>query len=240
MAIKTSELWQTLIRKKGTRKEFKFEIDGKTYGEESEIRHTVETSMFETLSIGQAASAKLTLELIADTIPRGAEIKRFVRLVNGGEVSEWIPYGIFYTSLRTLNNGVWKIEAYDVMRKAEQPFIPAPEMNFPIPMDEAAELFAKTLGTELDPRCNLNHNYSIDYPATGTIEQTEAGKKYSDNYSIRNELQWIAAAHGGNWIVTYEGKLLLVPLGSEPEETNILVCEHGDAIQFGGCVILVR
>ena len=60
-----------------------------------------------------------------------------------------------------------------------------------------------------------------------------------DYYSIRQELQWIAAAHGGNWIITGEGKLLLVPLLSMPEETSRLVTEYGDAITLGGVKIRV-
>jgi hypothetical protein len=43
----------------------------------------------------------------------------------------------------------------------------------------------------------------------------------------------IAAAHGGNWVITDEGKLRLIPLGSAPAETNNLVTEHGDTITFG-------
>ena len=71
----------------------------------------------------------------------------------------------------------------------------------------------------------LNANYTIDYPA--------------NDYTVRNELCFIAAAHGGNWIITDENKLYLVPLLSAPAETNYLVEEYGDAITFGGDRILV-
>ena len=53
-------------------------------------------------------------------------------------------------------------------------------------------------------------------------------------------MKFIAVAHGGNWTITREDKLLLVPLvGSMPPETNYLVTEDGDAITFGGDRILV-
>lgn len=78
---------------------------------------------------------------------------------------------------------------------------------------------------EIDSRTVLNPAYAIDHPA--------------NNYTIRDELCFIAAAHGGNWIMTGEGKLLLVPLLSIPEETSFLVTEYGSAITLGGVKLLV-
>ena len=67
---------------------------------------------------------------------------------------------------------------------------------------------------------------TIDYPA--------------NNYTLRDVLRFIAAANVGNWIITSENNLLLVPLfGSMPEETNFLVDESGSAITFGGVRIIV-
>ena len=81
------------------------------------------------------------------------------------------------------------------------------------------------MGVNLDKRTVLNSAYTIDYPA--------------NDYTVRNELCFIAAAHGGNWIITDAGDLLLVPLLSMPAETNYLITEYGDAITFGGVKILV-
>ena len=117
------------------------------------------------------------------------------------------------------------MEAFDAMRKAEVVWEPDQSLEFPLPMPEAAAEFARIMGVELDPRTTINPAYSIDYPA--------------NDYTIRDELRFIAAAHAGNWIVTGEGKLLLVPLLSIPDETNYLVTEYGGAITFGGVRILV-
>ena len=92
-------------------------------------------------------------------------------------------------------------------------------------MPTAVNLFCQMMGVKLDKRTVLNSAYIIDYPA--------------NDYTIRNELCFIAAAHGGNWIITDEGNLLLVPLLSMPAETNYLITEYGDAITFGGVRILV-
>ncbi|NBI69436.1 hypothetical protein D1646_22275, partial [Pseudoflavonifractor sp. 60] len=68
---------------RNTAKEYAFEVDGVWYGPEAEVSHSVDQSLFDAFGIGNAGSASLTLELYAEHIPRGAVIKRYVRLVNG-------------------------------------------------------------------------------------------------------------------------------------------------------------
>lgn len=233
MAQTTSALWQALRRTKGTTREYAFDINGAWYGPEVEVTHSVDSGLYEEFGIGNATTAKLTLSLFADNIPRAATIKRYIRLVNGTQATEWLPKGVFFTSWRSVEDGYWTIEAYDAMRKAEQPWEPNQSLDFPLPMPDAVREFARIMGVEIDPRTTLNPAYTIDYPVSDPA--SEAG----DYYSIRQELQWIAAAHAGNWIITGEGKLLLVPLLSMPNETNYLVTEYGSAITFGGVRILV-
>ncbi|NBI81636.1 hypothetical protein D3Z48_05980 [Clostridiaceae bacterium] len=225
MAQQTSALWKRLWRTRGTEKEYGFDVSGVWYGPDSEVRHTVDSGLYEGFGIGNASTAKLTLFLYAGSIPRGAEIRRYIRLKNGAEVSEWLPKGVFFTNRRAVEDGYWTVEAFDVMRKAERVWTPDDSMVFPMPMPAAVDIFLGLMGAQLDPRTAINPNYTIDYPA--------------NEYTIRDELRYIAAAHAGNWIVTGEGRLLLVPLVSIPPETNYLVTEYGDAILFGGDRILV-
>ena len=225
MAHATSELWKTLWRTKNTVKEYKFEINDVEYGPEEEVEHTYSNGIFEDFGFGNAYTASLTLSLFTDNVPRAATIKRYIRLRNGDQVSEWLPKGTFFTNTRSDDDGYWTIEAYDSMRKAEVVWTPDQSLEFPLSMPAAATEFSRILGVELDPRTVLNGKYTIDYPA--------------NDYTIRNELCFIAAAHGGNWIITDENKLYLVPLLSAPAETNYLVEEYGDAITFGGDRILV-
>lgn len=225
MAQQTSELWKALWREKGTRKEYAFAINNVWYGAEAEISHSVEHALFDQFSIGNAMCATMTLDLYADEIPRGAEIKRYVRLVNGTRSSEWLPKGVFYTNRRSYEDGRWTIEAYDAMLKADITWTPRPGFTFPATMEAAAQDIAASMEVELDQR-NEYYPYTMNaYP--------------EGEYMRRDALMDIAAAHGGNWIMSDTGKLRLVPLISFPADTNYLVTEYGDAILFGGVRILV-
>lgn len=233
MAQATSALWKALWRAPGTAREYQFDIAGKIYGPDVEVTHSVDSGLYEQFGIGNAATAKLTLSLFAESVPKGAAIKRYIRLRNGERVSEWLPKGVFFINRRGEEDGYWTLEAFDAMRRAEQSWEPDQSLEFPLPMPEAVAEFARIMEVEIDPRTRLNPAYAIDYPASDP--ESESG----DYYSIRQHLQWIAAAHAGNWIITGEGKLLLVPLLSIPPETNYLVTEHGDAITLGGVKLLV-
>lgn len=225
MAQQTSELWKQLWETKDTEKEYRFEIDGVEYDKEAIISQTVSNELYDEFSIGNASTAKLTLSIIAEDVPRGATVKRYVRLVNGEQASEWLLNGVYFVNRRAEEDGAWNIEAFDVMRKAEKVWEPRGDILFPMTMADAVNEFASLIGCEIDQRTTINKRYTIDYPA--------------NDYTIRQELQSIAAAHGGNWIITGEGNLLLVPLLSTPPETNYLVTEHGNAITLGGVRILV-
>lgn len=233
MAQTTSALWKALWRTPGTSKEYRFDIGGTVYGPDVEVTHSVDSGLYEQFGIGNAVTAKLTLSLFAESIPRGARIERYIRLRNGEQVSEWIPKGVFFINRRSEEDGYWTVEAFDTMRKADQPWEPNQALNFPLSMPEAVSEFARIMGVRIDPRTELNPAYTIDYPASDPESET------GDYYSIRQELQWIAAAHGGNWVMTDVGELRLVPLLSIPEETNHLVTERGDAITLGGVKLLV-
>lgn len=225
MAQATSELWKSLWERPNVHKEYQFDVDGTIYGEDDEISHSVEHELYESFSFGNATIAKLTLSLFADNIPKGATIKRYVRLVDGGDVSEWLSAGEFFTNRRTVDDDVWTIEAFDAMRKADTVWEPDQSLVFPLSAPDAVAEFARIMGVEIDPRTVLDAAYTIDYPA--------------NEYTIRDELKSIAAMHGGNWIMTGAGLLYLVPLLSAPEESNYLITNRGSAITFGGMRILV-
>ena len=226
MAQETSSLWKALLRTKGTKKEYQFDINGTVYGPEREVEHSVDAELYEEFGIGNAATAKLTLKLYADSVPRAATIRRYVRLKNGSQATEWLPKGVFFTNRRSEEDGQWTVEAFDAMRKAERVWTPDQSLTFPMTAPNAVAEIARIMQVQVDPRTKLDPSYTIDYPA--------------NDYTLRDELRFIAAAHAGNWVVTGEGKLLLVPLLSAPPETFYLVTEYGEPITFGGVKILVR
>lgn len=225
MAQQTSALWKQLIQERNTEKEYAFDINGVWYGPEAEVSHSVDNSLYESFGIGNAMSATLNMSLYAPDIPRGAVIKRYVRLVNGSRASEWLPKGVFFVNRRTVEDGYWTVEAYDAMLKADITWTPRAGFTWPCTMEAAAQDIALSMDVELDER-NVYLPYTMDaYP--------------EGEYMRRDALRDIAAAHGGNWYMSDAGKLRLVPLISFPAETNLLVTEYGSAIVFGGVRILV-
>lgn len=225
MAQQTSVLWKQLLRERNTEKEYAFAINGVWYGPEAEVSHSVDGSLFDKFGIGNAMSATLSMSLYAEEIPKGAVIKRYVRLANGTRTSEWLPKGVFFVNRRTVEDGLWDIEAYDAMLKADITWTPRSGFAFPCTMEAAARDIALGMEVELDER-NVYLPYTM-----GTYPEGE--------YMRRDALRDIAAAHGGNWYISDAGKLRLVSLMDFQPETNYLVTEHGDAILFGGVRILV-
>ncbi len=225
MAQGTNEQWKTLWAMDNTEREYGFDINGTWYGTESEVSHSVSSGLYEEFGIGNASIAQLAMSLYAQDIPKSATVKRYIRLKNGEQVSDWLPKGVFFINRRTVDDGYWTLEAYDAMRKAETVWEPDQSLVFPMSMIDAVAEFARIMGVSVDERTTLNASYTIDYPA--------------NDYTIRQELQYIAAAHGGNFVITGAGALRLIPLISIPEETGFLVDERGNPITFGGTKIQI-
>lgn len=201
---------------------YKFDIAGTEYGMEDVLSVKIESPLFSDFSVGNACSAELDIVFWPkSTIPKMAKI---IPYIQSGE--SWLKLGEFYTDTRSASGDTISIVAYDAMLKADTEWMPAQNLVFPMTMQNAVTVIAGLIGVPVDSRTVLNSTYTIDYPANG--------------YTLRDVLCYIAAAHAGNWIITNEGKLLLVPIFKcMPEETNLLVTEDGDAITFGDVRILV-
>ena len=209
--------------------ERKINIAGTDYGEDTIVSLTTTGGLFAdgTLSVGSAVSREINLSLwnISTTIPKMAKLIPYYRISNGTQTSEWIQKGVYYIDTRSIDSGLLTIHGYDDMLKAEQIWTPDQSLEFPIPMTQAANIIADIMGVEIDARTALNSSYTVDYPA--------------NDYTLRDVLRFIAAAHGGNWIMSDVGELWLVGLNDLPAETNYLCDEDGDWITFGGDRILV-
>lgn len=209
--------------------ERKINIAGTDYGEDTIVSLTTTGGLFAdgTLSVGSAVSREINLSLwnISKTIPKMAKLIPYYRISNGTQTSEWIQKGVFYIDTRSVDSGLLTIHGYDDMLKAEQIWTPDQSLEFPMPMTQAANIIADIMGVEIDARTVLNSAYTVDYPA--------------NDYTLRDVLRYIAAAHGGNWIMSDAGELWLVGLNTLPPETNYLCDEDGDWITFGGDRILV-
>ena len=209
--------------------ERKINIAGTDYGEDTIVSLTTTGGLFAdgTLSVGSAVSREINLSLwnISTTIPKMAKLIPYYRISNGTQTSEWIQKGVFYIDTRSVDSGLLTIHGYDDMLKAEQIWTPDQSLEFPMPMTQVVDIIANIMGVEIDARTVLNSSYTVDYPA--------------NDYTLRDVLRFIAAAHGGNWIMSDVGELWLVGLNDLPTETNYLCDEDGDWITFGGDRILV-
>lgn len=204
--------------------EYKVEIGGESYEMNEMDSVSITQPLFEKFSAGNACAAELRIVFT----PRGdiAKMEKIVPFARKTAADTWKKLGVFYTDTRRRNGSVLELTAYDVMLKAEIVWEPDQSLTFPMTMPDAVDLFCEAMGVMLDSRTTLSSAYTIDYPA--------------NDYTIRDILRYIAGAHGGNWIVTADEKLLLVPLfDSMPEATHYLVDDGGSAIVFGDTRILV-
>lgn len=225
-----SALYRQLLLAPGTYKEHRVVIAGTTYGQSQIISLRTSANLFaeNTMGVGGAVAKEIDLILRAPgTIPRMAQMIPAYRLVNGEQQSEWIQKGVFWIDTRSTDDltGALTIHGYDAMLRAEQVWEPEQSLEFPMTMQAAVEEIARLMGITIDPRTVLSTAYTIDYPA--------------NNYTLRDVLRYIAAAHAGNFIITDMGQLRLVTFREIPPETHYLVEENGDAITFGGDRILV-
>lgn len=202
---------------------YKVLIDNEEYIDADIRSANIERPLFDQLSIGNACEATLKIVFRKKTvIPTTAKMIPYA-LVN----NQWEQLGVFYLDERSIKpTGIMTVVAYDSMLKADKVWAPDQSLEFPMPMDNAVDIIAELMGITVDPRTNVSHAYTIDYPA--------------NDYTLRDVLKFIAVANGGNWTITRNDQLLLVPLvGSMPPETHYLIEENGFAITFGGDRILV-
>ena len=202
---------------------YKVLIDNEEYIDADIRSANIERPLFDQLSIGNACEATLKIVFRKKTvIPTTAKMIPYA-LVN----NQWEQLGVFYLDERSIKpTGIMTVVAYDSMLKADKVWVPDQSLEFPMPMDDAVDIIAELMGITVDPRTNVSHAYTIDYPA--------------NDYTLRDVLKFIAVANGGNWTITRNDQLLLVPLvGSMPPETHYRIEENGFAITFGGDRILV-
>lgn len=231
---KTSELHKALLKDSRHRKEHKVVLAGTTYSQASIVSLRTTGGVFAEPDIGGCASRQidLTLRNPSGSIPRQAKIQAFTRLVLGSQAAEWLPKGEFFISTRETDRltGCLTIHGFDAMRRAGDVWLTEDYVfdNWPMSQREAAEDIAHRMGVEIDPRTVLSNRFPVDYPVDENGDLT-----------MEDVLSGIAVSNAGNWVISDEGKLLLLRFGDIPPETNYLVSEHGEAITLGGVRILV-
>ena len=183
-------------------------------------------------SVGGCLAGELSVRLLNPSfaIPRMGLVRPFVRVRNETQTSEWIPQGKFYIDTREVTNNddglpILSLHCYDAMLKTEADY-PSTTHTWPYADTDVVQEIATTLGVNVDDRTwdLMTNDYQISLPA---------------GYSMREVLSNIAGMYAANWIMNYDGDLLLVAVNGIPPETNYLVDSIGDPITFGGVIILV-
>ena len=230
----TSLLYRQIIAADPHWFEWKVVISGNAVGQSVLVNMTSDYRMFSESqpTVGGCLAGELSVELLNPSfmIPRMALVEPYVRATDGEQTSEWIPQGKFYIDTREVTNNdddlpVLSLHCYDAMLKTEADY-PSTTHNWPYADTDVVQEIATTIGVGVDDRTwdLMTQNYQISLPA---------------GYSMREVLSNIAGMYAGNWIMNYDGDLLLVAVNGIPPETNYLVDNIGDAITFGGDRILV-
>ena len=153
-----------------------------------------------------AATFECSIFEASENVPRMATVIPSYRITNGSQTSEWIALGTFYIDTRTINKstGALSLFCYDAMLKADgvngKSYAEVSSFSvWPKPMSAVVNDIASIMGITVDSRTVINSGdgYWVDYP---------------NDYTMREVLSYIAVAHCGNWTITPENKLRLIPL----------------------------
>lgn len=165
----------------------------------------------DTLSVGNCISASMKVSVLTDNvIPKSAPVIIKARIYDGNNTSEWLTFGTFYIDRREENSGLITLQCYDAMLKTNQGYVDPSDsqkrIGWPKSMKLVVEEIAERIGVEIDSRTVIKTSepYQVAYP---------------EDYTMQQVLGFIGACHGGNWIITPENKLRLIPIISPPSET---------------------
>lgn len=228
--IQTSDLWKEIVASQLFSVEWKATIAGVEYDNSSMFNVSIDLPLFDVFSVGNVCSAQLTMSIIQNgDIPKMAEVIPSVRVKYMDKVSEWIDRGKFYIDER--DSGQFdslSITAYDSALLSEVGFLdPGEEIDYewPATPNQVIGTIMSKLGVELDPRTVLSDEHIVQFT--------------DPEISCRTMASHIAAAHAGNWVVTSEGKWLLLTFDMIPQATSYLIDEAGSPITFGEVRLLV-
>lgn len=202
-----SETWASLAADGNFRFETKLKIGGAEYDKITAPRIS-RPVLSGPLSVGGCMSATLKVSILTeDKISSGAEVEVLGRLTNGTAAtvcSEWKSFGTFRVTTvdDKLAGGIVSLECYDDMILTNTTAFSGVSMGTATQtMKAAVNAIAAGMGVELDSRTVIREGAAYVIPVDRKLTN-------------RQVLGYIAACHGGNWIITEDRKLRLVPLVS--------------------------
>lgn len=200
----------------------KFELDAQIVISDTEYKtisapRISRSLMSSPLQVGNCNSATLSVSIMTDDeIPAAGEVIVQARVGSRAKdylKSEYKDFGTFYIDQRdTSYAGLVTLTCYDAMLKTNSPYLSDTdtELSWPKTMVAVVNEIAARIGVTLDTRTVLKtgDDYKVAYPKGLTMTQV---------------LGYIGACNGGNWIITEENRLRLVPLVTIPDETYYII-----------------
>lgn len=198
--------WTAIFDDSQHRVEYQYVINGIVYSA-SEIRGTpvIDRPLMREPVIGRCCSGTFSVNVMPRTgvtIPKAATVIPRCRLYtrDGSQTTAWVDLGHYWISNRSMRGSVLALNCRDGMMLAGQSYTDKTKYtSWPVAMSLVVAEIASLMGVEIDPRTVIRagNDYVVEYP--------------NDDVIMTEILQSVAAAHGANWIMTPEGKLLLLP-----------------------------
>lgn len=187
--------------------------------------------------IGNCIAGEIDLEVIEpdESIPTMAEIMLLVKARSDSLnlESDWANQGRYWIDTREIAGdgnaeNVLRIHGYDAMLKSECDWSSTSGITYPATDTVVVNRIASLMGVTVDSRTleTLSNKYSISLA-------------YLTSMTCREILSYIAIGYAGNWTITKDNKLLLLSAYSYPLETNLLLDEDGEVLEFSDGVCLI-
>ena len=186
--------------------EYRFLINGVEY-REKDIQGTpaIERPLMVEPCIGRCCTGMLTITIRQhenEIIPKAAPVQAYCRLKArvGSAVTEWVDQGRYWISKRSASGGLTTLTCRDGMMFAGRTYLDKTRfIEWPVAMTEVFDEIVSLMGVEVDPRTRIKTGaaYAVAYP--------------NDDVLMSEILAMIAAAHGGNFVMSASGKLRLIP-----------------------------
>lgn len=205
--------WQELIQQGDFTFDVKLAIGDKEYTRISPVIIT-RPGLSEQLAIGECLAASMQVTILTDdVIPPSSEIKVKGRIAgpSGENPTPWEDYGTFYIDDRDTVGGT-TLYCLDAMLMLDTDFptthpTTGTAINWPMKQDACVELIAAFLGISVDNRTVVSSTYDVQLPYDSTM---------------REVLGYIGACNGGNWVITEDNKLRLIPLINSGTANDII------------------
>lgn len=216
--LSRSSTYLSLIAQDNHSVEWRVTVNGTVYGKDKlaastgggdalpRLTRNLFTGSTPTIGGCCAATFECTIFEASSNVPRMATVVPSYRLVNGNTTSEWITLGTFYIDTRSVNKstGALSLFCYDRMLIADgaggASYADVTGFDeWPQTMSAVVNEIASIMGVTVDSRTNISfgNGYMVEFP---------------NDYTMREVLGYIAVAHCGNWCITPDNKLRLIPL----------------------------